>query len=877
MNSLKNNQHSTTLLIDISDEYKVRIEDGKEFSKSIFFKIYKDAFRNTYEIVRQNESAKSDLDVYNNIIVFSGERGRGKSSSMVSFLKSLTNIQKFKKVDFFLDFPISEIINRKFASLDIIDPSLFKGEETLFEIIVAKMFSKFQNSFSNSGKEINHDDKRLVLKEFQKVFTNLKVINGGKKYIYDREPIDALSALAYGSNLYSSFTSLIDVYLDKVEQCEFLVIAIDDFDLNMADTYKMLEDIRQFLIQHKILILVSCRIEQVYQSVENNFLNQFGRLPARFEDRKTSHTITINEGRGYSQRININENGPREGNFHIDPLRIQANRYVEKLFPLSHILSMPVITDTNPLPIEFREGKYVTPKIDKFIINIDKELFTENKPLNYLSQYAESDKIGTEVFVGNNLQDVVLDLIYSKTGVFINKPTYRLNAIIPNTLRQVHSLIGAITLSVDSLSNLKNYIVDIAQNELPSKLVDIFINLEKQEFQMMNLHFLNFMGIIREHFDISNKNDFNYLLYPKNPGNVSLGDTYSVLKRFYDNVRNHDELAVKFLDYISIYLAVRTKIMERSNPSKLMQATMGGYFNGYNEVFPVQRRGGKRRDWVTFRLNQWDELSDEERYWLGFFIQFLGVYQNDYRDKKESPFFKELNSQGGNIEHAIFSPLAPLSNSMFATDVWRSLMKTSEDANSSQLYRELLEWSESNSLQSFLNNNMFYLEFLQTLDEISKRQHKSDSVGSYSAAIKDYMLISADQALDRIKEKYPYIALDLKHKVVDHPVYHKWKDMDENWNVFDIVDGLFDMSDERETFSQQDKNTARELLRNYNRYFANPQEQSPRGAKQAMNTVVKSFADSSYPREKLEEFRKLMDLDLEDGLNRIKNYLNQMR
>ena len=110
------------------------------------------------------------------------------------------------------------------------------------------------------------------------VFENLQIINSDRKELYKQETIEVLSKLATSSNLRECFKDLVDYYLESFENKEFLVISVDDFDLNISGTFEMLEDIRQFLIQNKIVILIACKIEQLRESVLNNLYKEFEYL-----------------------------------------------------------------------------------------------------------------------------------------------------------------------------------------------------------------------------------------------------------------------------------------------------------------------------------------------------------------------------------------------------------------------------------------------------------------------------------------------------------------------------------------------------------------------------------------------------------------------
>ncbi|PIF63669.1 MULTISPECIES: hypothetical protein [Flavobacterium] len=301
----------STLTINLNEEYRIKIEEGKDFHNSIFKDVYINAAENVVEIINQSNS-KNKYDDFNNIIAFTGERGKGKSSSMISFRNALINNKDENKHKVFFDAKklddkslksTFEILrNNKFAEIDIIDPSLFKGNESLFEIILAKMFSKFQDKLKEKDSDISEDVRRNLISRFQKVFENLQIINSDRKELYKLETIEALSKLATSSNLRDCFKDLVTEYLKSFEDKEFLVIAIDDFDLNISKTYEMLEDIRQLLIQSKIIILIACKVEQLRESVLNNYYKEFDNL-IKYKSNELTEIELINKTEKYIEKI----------------------------------------------------------------------------------------------------------------------------------------------------------------------------------------------------------------------------------------------------------------------------------------------------------------------------------------------------------------------------------------------------------------------------------------------------------------------------------------------------------------------------------------------------------------------------------------------
>ncbi|MCG8901783.1 hypothetical protein G1K97_08005 [Tenacibaculum finnmarkense] len=469
---------------------------------------------------------------------------------MISFVNALKI--KTDKCEF-----LKKLSSFQFGCLDIIDPSLFRNEDKLFEIIISKMFSKFQLELKNSDNKIKNDNKRDLIKKFQKVFNNLKVVHNGKSDVYKKEAIEALSDLASGTNLKENFKKLVDEYLlcmyginNKNDKKGFLLIPIDDFDLNISGAYEMLEDIRQFLIQSNVIIFIACKIEQLEDSIEQNF--------------RTEYKVMI----------------PKDGdgiNYLSDEPTDMASKYLLKLIPLDRRKIIP--------ELNIRE---------KILLEGDSE---KKKPFVIKKQ-------GEILYENDNLQSLVLDFIYKKTKIFITKSNNHNISIIPKTLRELNNLISLIYNSNNKTITFKDYIITTAKRSLPEDLFKIFSVLEESNILDFNVQFCNLIGEIK-----SNKIEFNIptdkydLLNPRNNNNTSLGDVYSILKIIEENVKLTNIEVIKFLTLIKVYIAI---IIKQLSLDKITEISQGGFSNEYFKIFP--QSGNKYpRDWLNFEL---EEIKD---------------------------------------------------------------------------------------------------------------------------------------------------------------------------------------------------------------------------------------------------------------------------
>lgn len=298
------------LKINTNELLKVKIDSIEELSTSIFNKVYDQASILLEQIIENRETkSQNHSEPNNNVIAFNGERGTGKSSTMLSFAAALGK----KDHKFFENKKLNNISNSNFYTLDVIDPSLFKGDDKLFETIISKMFFAFHNLLKKENSEINNEVKRDLITKFQIVFENLKTLHGGKNHVYGKESIEALFELSNGTNLKYNFQKLVKSFLNifKVKN-NYLVLLIDDFDLNITKTYDMLEDIRQFLIIPEVIILIACKKEQLIDSVSVELNKEFEVLLSKEEYPLTQLEIIK-----------------------------KSERYIDKLIPSSRIIDLP--------------------------------------------------------------------------------------------------------------------------------------------------------------------------------------------------------------------------------------------------------------------------------------------------------------------------------------------------------------------------------------------------------------------------------------------------------------------------------------------------------------------------------------------------------
>lgn len=291
---------SNSLKFYLGEESRYIVEDYNDINSSIFTVQYKKALQviETYVKAIAEEKISPMEESRNNIIAFTGDRGTGKTSCMVSVLNMLdSHMRRVKE-------------NKTFAKVDIVDPSFFDENTNIIYLVVGKMFAAFRESVDKDrekslGEEgIIHD----LMESFSKVLSHISMM--GKAPLNENDTdVHQLRNLLVTVDLKTSLKDLVDTYL-KYFKKDFLVIPVDDLDNNTAQAYQMMEQIRKYLIQPKVIVLISFKLEQISNVAELYFTNLYKPL---YPNDK-SMPLTVSD---------------------------MAQKYLLKLFPLEHRIALP--------------------------------------------------------------------------------------------------------------------------------------------------------------------------------------------------------------------------------------------------------------------------------------------------------------------------------------------------------------------------------------------------------------------------------------------------------------------------------------------------------------------------------------------------------
>lgn len=424
----------------MEDGYVLETDDNVTFSEQ-----YKQATRFVCEIVNQSTHEKDTYEKpcrqpcneyqkhCNNVIAFMGNRGTGKTSTMLSFLCALKNYPENKSTQIFpcqsINFEPSEkykIQHARFVALNCIDAGALSSCDDIIEIILARMLNVLRNSVStpcyHSGIAPGQQEQlRELYQKFDSLFRNLRYLKSGKlNSIPEGESaLRTLQNLSSSQSVIREFSCLVEKYLDFFDrtqsenQCNkmnmsFLVISLDDidqcggFDKDSSaglDVYTLLEKIYDYLMIPRVVVLVT----STEQLLRHGCLTHL-EIKYRLNEKNISCRTFATEKNEQLQQL--------------------TTQFIAKVLPTYHHINMP----------EFQNSLWSgTDGFNKIYMSITK------------NQAEELVGEGTTL----NTKDFALKLIAKRTGVFYDAKGIKVHFFEQRNLRNVHDFLKVLE-SMDS-------------------------------------------------------------------------------------------------------------------------------------------------------------------------------------------------------------------------------------------------------------------------------------------------------------------------------------------------------------------------------------------------------------------------------------------
>lgn len=275
----------------------IKYEHFNDFNTSYYRHVYLAAYKKIDDIIEKYDKlvqqeplgAARRYNEFPNVLTFIGKRGTGKTSSMLSFMESLKNYQDItsgqKTDDMFYCLKEQNVL---FTCLDCIDSSLLEKGEDIFQMVLAQMYQKFQDIHDKQNLSLTEENEfgypaRELQQKFEELYRTTCIleqmadsnVRAGESYM------SSLRTLSSSQKLREKFEKLVLEYLSIIRnrrqsytrgvKHHFLVITLDDIDLNIQNGFSMLEKIHRYLMIPHIIVLLSLDYNQMLKICMKNF------------------------------------------------------------------------------------------------------------------------------------------------------------------------------------------------------------------------------------------------------------------------------------------------------------------------------------------------------------------------------------------------------------------------------------------------------------------------------------------------------------------------------------------------------------------------------------------------------------------------------
>lgn len=354
------------------------IVEKQKFEESIFAEQYVRALSLVNQFIDPKE-ASDNLKV----VAFCGDRGEGKSSCMRTVLNMLAPDDNTGKEDkesikaYINDRGLKNIAASSFEVLDVIDPSFFDNCHNVIELVLGRMYIQMIGQ-EKEVPDMDYTCRNSIMGKFQQAKKCLYTLHESSDGHIDE--LQELDALAAGIELKKHMNVLIRNFLQLVKK-QWLIVSIDDIDLNMSEAYQMCEHIRKYLACERCIVFI-------------------GVKPAQLQD---AISIAI-------QRSLDKTYPPQDADAFGKEIIEMTRKYIGKFLPAACRINMPKVYSLceSVLQIQGEEDICEGRNIKDAVVNL---IFSRTRYLFYNS------KGGVSPIIPNNLRDLI-----AMIGLLVSMP-----------------------------------------------------------------------------------------------------------------------------------------------------------------------------------------------------------------------------------------------------------------------------------------------------------------------------------------------------------------------------------------------------------------------------------------------------------------------
>ncbi len=397
----------------------VQTDEAKAFKDSFFKEVYDQAAALTNIIAGANEQKRNfDENVIprqqtrtlQNVIAFTGRRGTGKTSAMLSFAEALSDGRYMNKTLDGNENPYTALQGKQFYAVQYVDSSIVSKDEDFFEILLYRML-QYLNCYVEAYNQKSYFKYDAYLSEIkEKIF---KLYNHYTS-IRRKELSEVVSSYTLMEkniekhNVRNEIIKLVEDYIKFVNllktdgSCDgegkgFLVICIDDIDMaNNSSHLDILQCIYQYFMIPNVVVMITLNIPVINATMNKSFY--------------TSMEVQIGSEKEHLLRLS----------------RYQTIDFLRKIIPSDMRITMP----------SWKKYDYRTlkPTLISFE-NLEKEngkegIFPNLKGCNWYKEGHET----------MSPKELIMLLLADRTGIFLDMKGLKIHFMEPDSLRNLYDL-----------------------------------------------------------------------------------------------------------------------------------------------------------------------------------------------------------------------------------------------------------------------------------------------------------------------------------------------------------------------------------------------------------------------------------------------------
>lgn len=401
--------------IKFEELFERGIKKEKNISDSFFFDVYAQAYDLVDEIILKNERIEATLECnsdcflmpqsvtdINNVIAFTGRRGTGKTSAMLSFSDFLMNNQSMGRYDF---------KNKYFLTLPYIDSATMNTGEDFFDIIISKMLKIIYNISDSCNCYRNYDDNNIEkIEELKSDIANVYSYYSSLKYEKIRESIPSYSVMEKVMQKHDVRSKVIDVIkkfnnvvgtVHKGRPYDYMVICLDDIDMVRKGHVEIMQLIYQYFMIPGVIVMVTFNTEYLTAIIEKEFYSNIEF--ANGTNNKSQRNLDISQNQTYD--------------------------FLRKIIPSDMRITMPSwkkseLRSLFPVNIELSENFGNFNRLTEEFKNAINDLYKKKQSKSkYLTP-----------------KEVIMLFLADRTHCYLDSKGYKLHFIEPDSLRNLYDI-----------------------------------------------------------------------------------------------------------------------------------------------------------------------------------------------------------------------------------------------------------------------------------------------------------------------------------------------------------------------------------------------------------------------------------------------------